>query len=242
MVVNSDDREVAMTARNTVPRSRISLTYDTRQPDQARKEKELPLRLLVMGDLTGRANKPDGQAGQEPFENRKIHNLNGGNLDTVISKLGITVELDNIPNHVTRDGTPFRIVLPISSMASFEPGEVVHHIEPAQQLLKIRKLLLELQAQVDNNKEFRRLLRELTAPGNEQLRKELQDAFDKADARFAQLQIPTPTQLEVGTPDPKLLSEPSPTAGSTPSTPASASSPPATATPTTPVKPDGAAS
>ena len=185
-----------MTARNTVPRSRITLTYDTRQPDQPRKEKELPLRLLVMGDLTGRANKPAAdQASHDTFESRKIHALNGANLDTVIGKLGITVQLEGIANHVVRGGGSFNVDLPITSMASFEPGEVVNFVPATQQLLKIRKLLLELQAQVDNNKEFRRLLRELTLPGNEPLRQALQDAYSKGQERFAQLQIPTADQL-----------------------------------------------
>src|SRR5690242_1502611 len=58
--------EVAMTARNTVPKSRIMLTYDTKQPDQPRKEKELPLRLLVVGDLTGRSLKPEPAPGAPP--------------------------------------------------------------------------------------------------------------------------------------------------------------------------------
>src|ERR1043166_7243101 len=137
-----------MTARHTVPKSRIMLTYDTPQPDQPRKEKELPLRLLVVGDLTGRKWKPDPKPGSPPrpkddFEDRKIHDLNGANLDAVMSKLKIAVELQGIANHVDKGGTPFDMTIPIKSMASFEPGEVVNQIPVAERLLRVRKLLLE---------------------------------------------------------------------------------------------------
>ena len=187
-----------MTARNTVPKSRIMLTYDTRQPDQPRKEKELPLRLLVVGDLTGRSMKPEPAPGDPPrpkdeFDERKIHDLNGRNLDTVISKLDIHVELKGIANHVEKGGAPFDITIPITSMASFEPGEVVNHIPSTRRLLQIRKLLLELQACVDNNKQFRRLVRELTSPPRAALLEQLRTTFTKELS--GHLRIPTEAEM-----------------------------------------------
>lgn len=187
-----------MTARSTVPKSRIMLTYDTRQPDQPRKEKELPLRLLVIGDLTGRQWKPEPPPGAPPaakdeFEDRKIHDLNGANLDAVMAKMNISVQLQGITNHVDKAGAAFDVTLPITSMASFEPGEVVNHVPSTQRLLHIRKLLLELQACVDNNKQFRRLVRELTSPPRAQLLEQLRQAFTKDMS--AQLRIPTAAEM-----------------------------------------------
>ena len=187
-----------MTARNTVPKSRIMLTYDTRQPDQPRKEKELPLRLLVVGDLTGRSMKPEPAPGDPPrpkdeFEERKIHDLNGRNLDAVMSKLKIDVELKGVANHVEKNGAPFDVNIPIKSMASFEPGEIVNHIPSTRRLLQIRKLLLELQACVDNNKQFRRLVRELTSPGRAALLEQLRTTFTKELS--GHLRIPTEAEM-----------------------------------------------
>ena len=194
-----------MTARNTVPKSRIMLTYDTRQPDQPRKEKELPLRLLVVGDLTGRSMKPEPAPGDPPrpkdeFEERKIHDLNGRNLDTVMSKLGIQVELKGIANHVEKGGAPFDVTIPVTSMASFEPGEVVNHIPSTRRLLQIRKLLLELQACVDNNKQFRRLVRELTSPPRAALLEQLRTTFSKELS--GHLRIPTEAEMSDAPPPP----------------------------------------
>jgi type VI secretion system protein ImpB len=174
------------------------LTYDTRQPDQPRKEKELPLRLLVVGDLTGRSMRPEPAPGDPPrpkdeFEERKIHDLNGRNLDAVMSKLNINVELKGIANHVEKNGAPFDVTIPIKSMASFEPGEVVNHIASTRRLLQIRKLLLELQACVDNNKQFRRLVRELTSPGRAPLLEQLRTTFTKELS--GHLRIPTEAEM-----------------------------------------------
>lgn len=200
-----------MTARNTVPKSRIMLTYDTRQPDQPRKEKELPLRLLVMGDLTGRSMKPEPAPGDPPrpkdeFEDRKIHDLNGNNLDSVMAKLNIQVELKGIANHVEKSGTPFDVTVPITSMASFEPGEVVNHVPSTRRLLQIRKLLLELQACVDNNKQFRRLVRELTSPPRAALLEQLRTTFTKELS--GHLRIPTEAEMSDAVAPPPVAVKP----------------------------------
>jgi type VI secretion system protein ImpB len=166
-----------MAAKNSVPKSRISLTYDTKQPDQPKKEKELPLRLLVMGDLSGRAHKPEGAAAPagkpDDLEARPIHNLNGANLDAVMAKMNVSLTLEGVANHVDKGGAPFDVTIPLKSMSSFEPGNMVDLVEPVKKLLEIRKLVLDLQAQVDNNKTFRRLVRELAAPANRDLLKQL---------------------------------------------------------------------
>lgn len=222
-----------MTARNTVPKSRIMLTYDTRQPDQPRKEKELPLRLLLIGDLTGRSWKPDPQPGDPPppkddFEERKIHDLNGANLDAVMAKLNIAIQLKGIANYTEKNGAQVDATIPIKSMASFEPAEVVKHVPSAKRLLDIRKLLLELQGYVDNNKQFRRLVRDLTSPANAALLEQLRTTFSKEMS--AQLRIPTAAEMSDA---PAPPAPPAPKPPPTPTPPAPAPTPSPAPAPTT---------
>lgn len=215
-----------MTARNMVPKSRISLTYDTRQPDQPRQEKELPLRLLVVGDLTGRSWRAEaGVQLKDDFDEREIHDLNGRNLDAVMEKLDIKIELKGVANHAEKGGAPVDVTIPVRSMGSFEPGEVVNHIPSAQRLLHVRKLLLELQAYVDNNKQFRRLVRELTSPARAQLLQQLRDTFTQQMS--AQLRIPTAAEM-ADPPPPSPSAGPTPTTTPTPAAP----TPPAPTVPT----------
>jgi type VI secretion system protein ImpB len=231
-----------MSVATMAPRSRITLTYDTRQPDQPRKEKELPMRLLLIGDLTGRAWKTEGTAAGGELDSRPIHNLNGRNLDAVMGKLDIAVELQGIADHVSPNGTPFNVTIPITSMASFEPGAVVQHVAPARRLLELRKLVVELQAQVDNNKKLRRLIRDLTSPAQAPLLAELRTTMNKLLG--AELRVPTRAELEGATggalppPAPPLIT------GGTPPTPTPAPTPTPTPTPNpnpnpTPTPPTG---
>jgi type VI secretion system protein ImpB len=216
---------------NTVPRSRISLTYDTRQPDQPRQEKELPLRLLVIGDLTGRAwraETPGAAPPRDDFDERAIHDLNGRNLDSVMAKLGIEVELKGVANHVEKGGAPVDVTIPVRSMASFEPGAVVNHIPSARRLLDIRKLLLELQACVDNNKQFRRLVRELTSPARAELLEQLRVTFSQLFS--ADLRIPTAEEMS---------DDPAPAPGGTSVTPPATPATAAPAAPAAPMSPAG---
>jgi type VI secretion system protein ImpB len=215
-----------MSVATMAPRSRITLTYDTRQPDQPRKEKELPLRLLVLGDLIGRALKPEPVPGAPPppkdeFEDRKIHDLNGSNLDAVMAKMKIAIELKGVANHVEKGGAPFDVTIPIKSMASFEPGEVVNHVPSTTRLLQIRKLLIELQSCVDNNKQFRRLVRELTSPSRAALLEQLRTTFTKELS--GHLRIPTAAEMaDDPAPQPPQGAKPTPT----PPTPAPPTPPP----------------
>jgi type VI secretion system protein ImpB len=232
-----------MPAATMAPRSRITLTYDTRQPDQPRTEKELPLRLLVMGDLTGRAWKADGAAAADgELDSRPIHNLNGRNLDAVMAKLAIAVELQGIADHVSAGGVPFNATIPITSMASFEPGQVVQHVAPARRLLELRKLVLELQAQVDNNKKLRKLVRDLTSPAQAPLLAELRSELGKLLG--SELRVPSRAELEgangaLPAPTPPLIAGPTtPPAPTTPTTPTTTpTTPSAPTTPTTPTTP-----
>lgn len=97
-----------------VPKSRVTLTYDTKQPAGREKPRELPFRLLVLGDVSGAKDAP-------PLAERKVRQLNGRNLGEVIRGLNIAVcgvELG--------DGAAARpIDVPIDSMSSFSPDEIL---------------------------------------------------------------------------------------------------------------------
>jgi type VI secretion system protein ImpB len=51
------------------------------------------------------------------------------------------------------------VELPVRSMKSFLPAQVAQNIPKVRALLLLKKLLLEVQGNLDNRKEFRKLLR-----------------------------------------------------------------------------------
>jgi type VI secretion system protein ImpB len=128
-----------------------------------------------MGDLssgTSRDRKLD-------LDRRMPRRLDGKNLDDVMSDMNMSVEL-KVPNRIDPDrNAELPVKLPITSMHSLSPAAVAKHVPKIKSLLLLKKLLLEVQANLDNRKEFRKLLRALTQDKTavQSLLKELQ-GFD----------------------------------------------------------------
>ncbi|NBD12989.1 MULTISPECIES: type VI secretion system contractile sheath small subunit [Corallococcus] len=151
-----------MAITDEIPRSRITLTYRT-QVNGTRADKALPFRLLVMGDFS-RGTSADRK---KDLDQREIRNLDGKNLNQVIQNMGMTLNF-SVPNRVDKkdpvDGSapaPLEVNIKLDSMKSFSPVEVARQVPKINALLTLRKLLLELQGNLDNRKEFRQLVRQL---------------------------------------------------------------------------------
>lgn len=146
-----------MAITDEVPKSRITLTYRTDvQGEKA--NVDLPLRLLVAGDLSkGRSDDR-----KLDLDQRQVRNLDGRNLDEIMKNMNMTLRFKS-PNKVDpeRGGEEIDVELPIDSMKSFSPAEIAQNIPKVRALLLLRKLLLEVQGNIDNRKEFRQLLRTL---------------------------------------------------------------------------------
>ncbi|MEN9580610.1 MAG: type secretion system contractile sheath small subunit [Pseudomonadota bacterium] len=93
-----------------IPKSRVSLTYDTKQPEGREKPRELPFRLLVLGDVGG--------AKDLPFDQRALRQLNGRNFGAVMK--GLKIKLKDIPLDEKR-----KVDFVLDSVKSFSPDEVL---------------------------------------------------------------------------------------------------------------------
>jgi type VI secretion system protein ImpB len=145
-----------MAVSDEIPRSRITLTYRTTVSGEP-EDKALPLRLLMLGDFSGGASVDR----QGDLDQRRIRNLDGTNLDEVMADMKMTVRFP-VKNKIDADtAESFEVELPVKGMNSFTPAEVAKHVPKIEALLLLRKLLLEVQGNLDNRKEFRKALREL---------------------------------------------------------------------------------
>ncbi|MFY0567100.1 type VI secretion system contractile sheath small subunit [Archangium lansingense] len=172
---------VRMAINDEIPKSRITLTYRT-SVNGVRAEKALPLRLLLMGSFSGGTSADS----QKDLDQRQIRNLDGKNLDQVMKDMDIRLQFQ-VSNRIDPGNSEqLDVELPIDSMKSFTPLQIARNIPKVRALLLLRKLLLEQQGNLDNRKEFRRLVRELAQNPEavSALKKELQD--------FNGLKIPRP--------------------------------------------------
>ncbi|MFT6835601.1 MAG: type VI secretion system protein ImpB [Francisellaceae bacterium] len=142
-----------MSLQDEYPKSRINIRYNT-EVDGKPKDKELPMKFLVMGDLSNGTSKDR----QEDLDIRNIRQVSG-TLDSTIKDMNIKINM-NLENHVNPSKNPMlKVSLPIESMKTFRPENIAKNIPELKQLLQIRELLKEFESTVDNNKAFRNTIK-----------------------------------------------------------------------------------
>lgn len=145
-----------MAVNDEIPKSRLTLTYRTSVSGEA-EDVALPFRLLVMGDLSGGTSKDR----EVDLDQREIRNLDGTNLGEVMADMNMSVSF-NVANKIDPDREEeLQVKLPVTSMKSFQPSDIAQNVPKIKALLLLRKLLLEVQGNLDNRKEFRKLMRAL---------------------------------------------------------------------------------
>lgn len=184
-----------MAIQQDLPRSRLTLTYKTTingEPETV----NLPFRMLVLGDFSAGQHKD----AEKDLEARPLHSIGGSNLSSVMGEMNVTLALKDVPNRID-DGEKLEVQLPLQSMRSFSPDEIVQHVPQLKALMLMRQLLQELQGQIDNHgglrKEIQRLFSDPSAM--ESLKKEL--------SPFQTLKLP-PKQLPAGDGKSAVLSLP----------------------------------
>ncbi len=135
------------------PQERVNIKYKT-ETGGAVAEEELPLRLLVTGDFTGR---PDAT----PLEERKPINIDKNNFDEVLQsqRVGLKTQIDNTLSG--GKGDQLSVDLHFNSMSDFEPESIAQQIPELRELLELREALTELKGPLSQNAEFRKRLQKL---------------------------------------------------------------------------------
>jgi type VI secretion system protein ImpB len=176
--------KMPLSINDEIPKSRITLTYRTTAGGE-REDVNLPFRLLIMGDLSNGSSKDRREA---ELDKRTIRNLDGRNLDAMMKDMDMSMEFD-VENRVDPDGGDVHVKLKVDSMKSLGPAEIAQQIPKVKSLLLLRKLLMEVQANLDNHKEFRKLIRTLAqTKTSEDLRTELARLGDFKDFQVPELQ------------------------------------------------------
>lgn len=179
-----------MSIQDQLPRSRITLTYRTTingEPETV----SLPLRLLMLGDFSLGSSEDR----KVDLESRKLRAVNGRNLDELMKDMKMSLRFQ-VPNRINPDvEADLDVELPIDRMKSFHPDEVVHHVPKLKALRLLKKLLLEMQSSIDNQKALRNLVYELFS-NKEALKQVLAELKD-----YESLRLPSKaTAAAAGTP------------------------------------------
>jgi type VI secretion system protein ImpB len=163
---------------SVAPKERVNIVYKPATGD-AQEEVELPLKILMMGDYTGR---PDDR----PLEERKPINVDKDNFNEVMAqqKLGVAI---NVKDKLSGEaGGEMALDLKFKTLADFTPEGIVNQVPELRKLLELRTALNALKGPLGNIPGFRKKIQSLL--GDEGSRQKLMgelglpDGSSKPDA------------------------------------------------------------
>ncbi len=153
---------------SVAPKERINIKYVPNTGDQVA-EIELPLNLLVVGDLKGVRE-------ETPIEERQIVSINKNNFNAVMSEASIDLTF-SVPNRLEGEGKEdMAVTIGINSLDDFSPDNVARKVPELKKILELREALVALKGPLGNIPAFRSRLQELLS--NEEMREQLLKELD----------------------------------------------------------------
>ncbi|WP_413530627.1 type VI secretion system contractile sheath small subunit [Rahnella inusitata] len=158
---------------SVAPKERINIRY-VPKADGLSSEVELPLNLLIVGDMKGR---PEDM----PIDERSAVSVNKNNFNSVMGETGISLNFSVENSLSPKKGEDIQIELDIKAMEDFSPDNIVKHVPELKKLLELREALVALKGPMGNVPAFRTQLQALLdqEESRMQLLKEL-DIVNKA--------------------------------------------------------------
>jgi type VI secretion system protein ImpB len=152
---------------SVAPRERVNIVYKPATGD-AQEEKELPMKLLVMGDFTGRTD-------DRPLEDRKPINVDKDNFNEVMRNMNLSLEIQIANKLAEKEGGEMSAKLKFGSLKYMEPEALARQVPELKSLLDLREALTALKGPLGNMPEFRKKIQSLvTDPAaREKLLKEM---------------------------------------------------------------------
>jgi len=151
---------------SVAPRERVNIVYQPSTGVDA--EVELPLKMVVLGDFTQRAD-------ETPLEERKPINIDKDNFNEVMKGSKLSAEM-NVKNALSaEEGAEMPVKLRFDHINDFGPESVVRQVPELNKLLQLRTALLALKGPLGNVPGFRKKITEIMSndAARERLLKEL---------------------------------------------------------------------
>jgi len=152
---------------SVAPKERVNIVYRPATGD-AKEEVELPLKLMVLGDFTLRAD-------DRMVEDRDPVSIDKDNFNDVLKGQALELNL-NVPNNLSgKADDQLNVKMKFESLKDFDPDAIVRNVPELAKLMELREALKALKGPLANVPEFRKKVQELVKdPGaRERLLQEL---------------------------------------------------------------------
>lgn len=138
---------------SVAPKERVNIVYKP-ATGNAQAEVELPMKLMVLGDFTQRAD--DTQ-----LEERKPISINKDNFNDVMGQQKLAVNVNVNDKLSGKEGEEIGVNLKFGSMNDFSPTAVARQVPELQKMLDLREALTALKGPLANMPAFRKKIEEL---------------------------------------------------------------------------------
>jgi type VI secretion system protein ImpB len=150
---------MALKDQTVAPKERVNITYKAQVGD-AQEESELPLKILMVGDYTGKHD-------DTPLEERKPINIDKDNFNDVLAKQNLSVAM-NVPNKLTDEkDAELNVNLNFRQLGDFGPEGIVNQVPELKKLLELRQALTALKGPLGNIPAFRKKIQALLGDGEQ---------------------------------------------------------------------------
>ncbi|HYO53065.1 type VI secretion system contractile sheath small subunit [Archangium sp.] len=140
---------------SVAPTERVNIVYKPATGNM-QEQVELPLKMLMMGDFTGRE---DGRT----LEERAPINVDKTNFTEVMAQQNLKVDISVADKLSNEDGANLPVSLQFKSLADFAPESIVNQVPELRQLLELRSALNALKGPLGNVPAFRKKLQSMLA-------------------------------------------------------------------------------
>lgn len=152
---------------SVAPKERINIKY-VPSADNQQAEIELPLTMMVVGNMKGRSE-------DTPIEERQSVSVDKNNFASFMRESGLELnfQIENVLEEESEGSFP--VMLKFSSMNDFTPDCIANQIPELHKLLALREALVALKGPLGNIPAFRNRLQNLLSSdeARAQLLKEL---------------------------------------------------------------------
>ena len=135
---------------SVAPKERINIAYKS-DTGGATESVELPLKLLVLDDFTGKEN-------DDVIEDRDPINVNKENFNDVVKSQNLSMSF-SVPNRLEANSEDdINVDLKFNSIKDFDPAAVAQQIPELNSLLELRRALQALRGPLGNVPAFRKTI------------------------------------------------------------------------------------
>ncbi len=153
--------------QSVAPKERVNIVYKSQVGDQ-QQDTELPLKILMVGDYTGRSD-------DTPMEDRKPISVDRDNFNDVMAKQNLEVAVQ-VPNRLSDEkDAMLDMKLQFKRLDDFGPEGIVNQVPELRKLLELRTALTALKGPLGNIPAFRKKIQAMLGDdaSRQQLMKEL---------------------------------------------------------------------